>query len=53
MRKQDTNSYQGWLNSDDFMKRVIAVWAHNAFAYLMLLIFFWFCITLNSIFGII
>ena len=32
----DTHSYKGWLNSDKFWKRALAVWGHNLVAFLVI-----------------
>jgi hypothetical protein len=36
--EKDTHSYKGWLNSDSFLKRALAVWGYILFVYLMFLI---------------
>lgn len=49
--EEDTYSYKGWLVSDKFMKRVIAVWLHNSVAYLILMIIFWLGMTAIEVFN--
>lgn len=35
-KEQDTYSYKGWLNSDSFLKRALAVWGYYFVANLII-----------------
>lgn len=49
--EDDTYSYRGWLVSDHFLKRMLAVWFHNGVAYCIMMILFWFGITAVRVFN--
>jgi hypothetical protein len=39
-KKEDTHSYKGWLNSDSFWKRAVAVFGYNIVGYFIIIIIF-------------
>jgi len=48
----DKNNYEGWLNSDSFLKRAFAVYGYGLVAGLITLIIVWgFAIVVGGIFG--
>ena len=38
--KNDTNSYKGWLNSDYFLKRILAVFGYQTLGLILIYIVF-------------
>ena len=36
-KKEDTYSYRGWLNSDNFWKRVVGIWGYMMVGQLVLM----------------
>ena len=52
MKNKDTYSYQGWLNSDSFLKRIFAIYGYGMLAFLMMAgVFYLFLFVLGIILG--
>ena len=53
MKNKDSYSYQGWLNSDSFLKRIFAIYGYGMLAFLIIVgVFYLFLFLLGIILGI-
>ncbi len=49
MSKEDTYSYKGWIVSDFFLKRALAIFGYSIIAQFMLTIIFWLFMALVAL----
>ncbi len=48
--KEDTYSYKGWIVSDFFLKRAVAIFGYSIVAQLIITILFWLLMALVEMF---